>query len=78
MELLIHIYQSIDYLKELVITPDMYEDKQIDVKISKPGMKKVLLLDLDETLVHCVKNPQNYQHAPHVQIPLTTPSGMKI
>ena len=27
MELLIHIYQSIDYLKELVITPDMYLDK---------------------------------------------------
>jgi len=37
-------------------------------------MKKMLLLDLDETLVHCVKNPDPAR-PPKVKVDITTPSG---
>jgi len=37
----------------------------------------MLLLDLDETLVHCVKNP-NPLREPMVRVDITTPSGQLI
>lgn len=55
MELLVHIYQSINFLQCLEIPEEQIMEKQIEVQFKKPGIKKMLLLDLDETLVHCVK-----------------------
>lgn len=60
MELLVHIYQSINFLQNLEILEEQILEKQIEVHFKKPGMTKMLLLDLDETLVHCVKNPAQY------------------
>ena len=37
----------------------------------------MLLLDLDETLVHCVKKP-NPLRPPMVKVDITTPNGNKI
>ena len=53
MELLIQIYQSFDFLKGAEIS-DRWKEIQFDFKFTKPGIKKLLLLDLDETLAHCV------------------------
>ena len=39
-------------------------------------MTKMLLLDLDETLVHCVKNP-NPLRPPMVKLDITAPGGNK-
>ena len=74
MELSIHIYQSIDFLQNLQIPLDQVRDKAIEFKWSKPHIRKLLLLDLDETLAHCVKKP-NPDSKPHVYLNLTTPSG---
>ena len=57
MELLVHIYQSINFLQNLVIPIEEIYQKQIEVEFKKKHVTKLLLLDLDETLVHCVKKP---------------------
>ena len=77
MELLIHIYQSIDFLQNLVYPEEQIREKQIEVKFKKPNVTKLLLLDLDETLVHCVKTP-NPLRPPTVKIDITTPSGVVV
>ena len=77
LELSIHIYQSIDFLQGLQIPLDQVREKEIDVIFKKPHLKKLLLLDLDETLAHCVKKPHP-ERKPHVFLNLTTPSGGKI
>ena len=74
LELSIHIYQSIDFLQELTIPLDQVREKQIEVEWKKPHINKLLLLDLDETLAHCVKKPHP-DRKPHVFLNLTTPSG---
>ena len=43
----------------------------------KPNVLKLLLLDLDETLVHCVKKP-NPLRQPDTKIDITAPSGQLI
>ena len=49
-------------------------EKQIEVHFKKSGISKMLLLDLDETLVHCVKNP-NPLRPPMVKVDITSPNG---
>ncbi len=74
MELLVHIYQSINFLQNLEIPEESILERQIEVHFKKPHITKMLLLDLDETLVHCVKKP-NPQRPPHVKVDITTPNG---
>ena len=74
MEQLVHIYQSIDFLQSLQIPEEQILEKQFDVVFKKQNMTKMLLLDLDETLVHCVKKP-NPARPPMVRISITTPQG---
>ena len=75
MELLVHIYQSINFLQNLEISEDSI--KQIEVQFKKPNITKMLLLDLDETLVHCVKKP-NPLRPPNVKVDIITSNGNKI
>ena len=44
------------------------------MEFKKRNVSKLLLLDLDETLVHCVKKP-NPLRPPMVKIDITTPNG---
>ena len=74
MELLVHIYQSINFLQNLEISEEQIIEKQIEVDFKKKHLTKLLLLDLDETLIHCVKKP-NPQRPPDVKIDITTPNG---
>ena len=74
MELIVHIYHSINFLQCLVIPEEQIIEKQIEVHFKKPGIKKMLLLDLDETLVHCVKKP-NPERPPMVRVDITTPNN---
>ena len=52
-------------------------EKQIEVEFKKKHLTKLLLLDLDETLVHCVKKP-NPLRPPMVHLDITAPSGQVI
>lgn len=79
MELLIQIYQSIDFLKNSVIPDDQYLEKMIDFKFTKPGITKLLLLDLDETLAHCVTraHPNDPDFPADVYLSVETSQGSK-
>ena len=69
-----HIYQSINFLQNLDIDEEQVIEKQIEVEFKKKNVTKLLLLDLDETLVHCVKKP-NPLRPPMVKIDITAPNG---
>ena len=77
MELLVHIYQSIAFLQNLEIPEEQILEKQIEVEFKKKNCTKMLLLDLDETLVHCVKKP-NPDRPPKVHLDIKAPSGQVI
>jgi len=74
-ELTIHIYQSIDYLQEDCEIPIAeVEKRKLELKFTKPNMKKLLIFDLDETLSHCLKNkPPN--RTPDVWLDITLAHG---
>ena len=79
MEMLIQIYQSIDFLKSAEISDEQYKQKLVEIKFTKPGVKKLLLLDLDETLAHCVTraHPNEPDYPADVYIEVPTPKGPK-
>ena len=55
-EFTIHIFQSISFLQNLEpIKEEDVEARLIDVPFTKPGVKKTIIFDLDETLAHCVR-----------------------
>jgi hypothetical protein len=74
-EFTIHIFQSINFLQNL----DQYSDdevtkRQIELPFSKPGVKKMIIFDLDETLAHCVRQ-ENPNRPPDVRLDITLMSG---
>jgi hypothetical protein len=55
-EFTIHIFQSISFLQNLdPIDSSEVESRMIDLPFTKPGIKKTIIFDLDETLAHCVR-----------------------
>jgi len=64
-------------LQNLEIPEEQILEKQIEVEFKKKHCTKLLLLDLDETLVHCVKKP-NPLRPPMVELDITAPSGQVI
>ena len=74
-EFTIHIFQSINFLQNL----EMYDHeevlkRQIDLPFLKPGFKKTIIFDLDETLAHCVRQ-ENPNRPPDVHLNITMMSG---
>ena len=55
-EFTIHIFQSINFLQNLApIDEQEIETRMIELPFTKPGVKKTIIFDLDETLAHCVR-----------------------
>jgi hypothetical protein len=56
-EFTIHIFQSINFLQEELKNIDYKEIQQrmIELPHTKPGIKKTIIFDLDETLAHYVR-----------------------
>jgi hypothetical protein len=53
-EFTIHIFQSINLLQNLPeVDIQEVEKRMIDLPFTKPGIKKTIIFDLDETLAHC-------------------------
>ena len=74
-EFTIHIFQSIHFLQQLEpICDDEVLSRQIELPFTKPGIKKTLIFDLDETLAHCVKHPDP-NNPPDLYLNITTMSG---
>jgi hypothetical protein len=55
-EFTIHIFQAISFLQNLdEIDEEEVTSRMIDLPFTKPGIKKTIIFDLDETLAHCVR-----------------------
>lgn len=58
-EFTIHIFQSISLLQRLLPLDDReIEKRMIDLPFTKPGIKKTMIFDLDETLAHCMRKDE--------------------
>lgn len=49
----LHIFHSINIIKQIKEKPDLDHEQMIDFKFKKPGFNKLIIFDLDETLIHC-------------------------
>ena len=48
--------------------------KAVDVPFKKPGITKTIIFDLDETLAHCVRQP-NPARPPDVELDIKLQTG---
>lgn len=48
-----HIYNSLNIIKGIEEIPELDDSDYIQFKFKKPGFTKLLIFDLDETLIHC-------------------------
>jgi hypothetical protein len=46
------IFHSINFIKQIKAFPKIPDCKKINFKFKKPGFTKLLIFDLDETLIH--------------------------
>lgn len=76
-EFTIHIFQSI-YIMQIIppTQPEDIESRMVDLPLTKKGVKKMIILDLDETLAHCVRQKEPTR-PPDVMLDFTTMSGLK-
>lgn len=49
----LHIFSSINDIKQIKEKPEIEPEQYIDFKFKKEGYKKLIIFDLDETLIHC-------------------------
>lgn len=74
-EFTIHIFQSINFLQNLTqIDSNEVKSRMIELPFTKPGIKKTIIFDLDETLAHCVRQ-ENPARIPDVYLDITLMSG---
>ena len=66
-------------MKRAEIPDDQYLAKSFEVKFTKKGVRKFLVLDLDETLAHCVTraHPDQPDYPADVYIDIPTPKGKR-
>lgn len=48
----LHIFHSINIIKQIKERPEIFDEQFVEFKFTKPGFKKLLIFDLDETLIH--------------------------
>lgn len=51
-EMTLRIFHSINFIKQIPAFPPISEERKIDFAFKKPGFTKLLIFDLDETLIH--------------------------
>lgn len=77
-EFTIHIFQSISVIQNIEpITFDQLQTRMIELPFTKPGIKKTIIFDLDETLAHCVKT-ENPLRPSDVKLTIPTAKGLKV
>jgi hypothetical protein len=52
----LHIFHSINVIKQIKELPPLTDDQHIHFKFSKPGYNKLLIFDLDETLIYSLRD----------------------
>jgi hypothetical protein len=49
----LHIFHTINIIKHFKEIPAVMDEQIIPFTFKKSGMKKLIIFDLDETLIHC-------------------------
>eukprot|EP00347_Sterkiella_histriomuscorum_P019224 403342466 len=63
----IHIFSQINYIKKIQGKPDLSDEQFINFKFKKPGFKKLLIFDLDQTLIHSPRDQHDQEEAEKVE-----------
>lgn len=58
-ELIQTIFHTINMIKRVTNIPEITEEQKVKFEFKKPGYNKLLIFDLDETLIH-VKREEYY------------------
>ena len=58
-DLTLHIFHSINQIKKIREKPDIEEEQYVDFKFKKPNFKKLIIFDLDETLIHVLREAED-------------------
>ena len=67
-EMTLRIFHSINFIKQLEEFPEIPEDKKIDFKFTKPGYDKLLIFDLDETLIHTIRSEEELEEGEYTDL----------
>lgn len=60
-ELTLRIFHSINNIKQIKSFPKIPEHKRINFQFKKPGFNKLLIFDLDETLIHAIRDTEDME-----------------
>ena len=55
-ELTLRIFHTVNFIKNLGELPAIPEEKKIDFRFTKRGFDKLIIFDLDETLIHSIRD----------------------
>jgi hypothetical protein len=64
----LRIFHSINFIKQIESFPCIAEANKIDFKFKKLGFTKLLIFDLDETLIHTKRDLEELEEAQLFQI----------
>lgn len=83
----LHIFQSINVIKQLKERPRPLAEQIVDFEFKKPGFDKLIIFDLDETLIHSLIEREDldqseeaiclYNFKPEVWVDLEEESGIR-
>ena len=73
-----HIFHAINIIKQIKDKPKILPEQEIKFEFKKAGFKKLLIFDLDETLIHCqreelIDNDSEFKFEPEVWINILSP-----
>lgn len=74
-----HIFHAINIIKRIKEKPKIEDEQYINFKFTKQGFKKLLIFDLDETLIHCKRDEyldeddEIFQFEPEIWIDIKSP-----
>jgi Dullard-like phosphatase family protein len=85
----LHIFHSINIIKQIKEVAAVEKDQEIQFTMKKQGFKKLLIFDLDETLIHCQREEllvdpndseeeDEFKFVPEVYIDITTPESGEV
>lgn len=58
-DLTLHIFHSINQIKKIKDRPEILEEQIVDFKFKKPNCRKLIIFDLDETLIHVLRDAED-------------------
>lgn len=79
----LHIFHSINIIKQIGPVPTLEDDQWVDFSFQKFGFSKVIIFDLDETLIHCQRETEGeeeneFSFQPEVFIDIVSPDGESV